>query len=294
VAVVFRTSWKKVFRSVEWVVTWGLAHRDLSGVTAIGVDEILWRRGHRYLTVVYQIDRHCRRLLWVGPDRTVDTLLGFFREFGEERAAQLRYVCSDMWKPYLTVIARKATSALHVLDRFHIVQHLNKAIDEVRAQEARQMKADGLEPLLKHSRWCLLKRPENRTGKQEVKLADLLRYNLRTVRAFLLKEDFQQFWAYTSPYWAGQFMDTWCRQTMRSRIEPMKKVARMLRSHRELLLNWFRAKKQISGGIVEGFNNKAKVTTRKAYGVRTFRAAEVALYHTLGALPDPPIAHRFW
>ena len=149
-------------------------------------------------------------------------------------------------------------------------------------------------PLLKHSRWCLLKRPENRTGKQEVKLADLLRYNLRTVRAFLLKEDFQQFWAYTSPFWAGQFMDTWCRQTMRSRIEPMKKVARMLRSHRELLLNWFRAKKQISGGIVEGFNNKANVTTRKAYGFRTFRAAEVALYHTPGALPDPPIAHRFW
>ena len=74
----------------------------------------------------------------------------------------------------------------------------------------------------------------------------------------------------------------------------MKKVARMLRSHRELLLNWFRAKKQISGGIVEGFNNKAKVTTRKAYGFRTFRAAEAALYHTLGALPDPPIAHRFW
>jgi transposase len=275
-------------------VTWGLAHRDLSGVTAIGVDEILWRRGHRYLTVVYQIDRHCRRLLWAGPDRTVDTLPGFFREFGEERAAHLQYVCSDMWKPYLTVIARKAASALHVLDRFHIVQHLNKAIDEVRAQEARQMKADGLEPLLKHSRWCLLKRPENRTGKQEVKLADLLRYNLRTVRAFLLKDDFQQFWAYTSPFWAGQFMDTWCRQTMRSRIEPMKKVARMLRSHRELLVNWFRAKKQISGGIVEGFNNKAKVTTRQAYGFRTFRAAEVALYHTLGALPDPPIAHRFW
>jgi transposase len=293
VAVVFRTSWKKVFRSVEWVVTWGLAHRDLSGVTAIGVDEILWRRGHRYLTVVYQIDRHCRRLLWVGQDRTTQTLLSFFREFGEERAAQLRYVCSDMWKPYLKVIAEKAASARHVLDRFHIVQHLNKAIDEVRASEARQMKADGFEPLLKHSRWCLLKRPENRTDTQKVKLADLLRYNLRTVRAFLLKEDFQQFWTYTSPYWAGQFMDAWCRQTMRSRIAPMKKVARMLRGHRELLLNWFRAKKQISAGIVEGFNNKAKVTTRKAYGFRTFRAAEVALYHTLGALPEPECPHRF-
>ena len=293
VADVFRTSWEKVFRSVEWIVGWGLTHRDLTGVRAIGVDEILWRRGHKYLTVVYQIDRHRRRLLWVGPDRTVKTLLRFFRDFGKERAAQLEFVCSDMWKPYLKVIAKKASGALHVLDRFHIAMHMSQAIDEVRAAEARQTKADGMEPLLKHSRWCLLKRPENRTETQETKLADLLRYNLRTVRSFLLKEDFQSFWQYTSPYWAGRFMDAWCRRTMRSRIEPMKKVARMLRSHRELLLNWFRAKKQISGGIVEGFNNKAKVTTRKAYGFRTFRAAEVALYHTLGSLPEPEVAHRF-
>ena len=124
-------------------------------------------------------------------------------------------------------------------------------------------------------------------------LADLLRQNLKTVGSYLLKEDFQFFWEYQSPHWAGQFMDAWCRQTMRSRIEPMKDVARMLRSHRELLLNWFRAKKQISNGVVEGFNNKAKLTTRKAYGFRTFRAAEVALYHTLGALPEPETTHKF-
>ena len=294
VADIFRTSWEKVFRSVEWIVGWGLAHRDLEGVTAIGVDEILWRRGHKYLTVVYQIDRHSKRLLWVGRDRTVKTLLRFFQQFGVERAAELKFVCSDMWKPYLKVISKKASTALHVLDRFHIAMHMNKAIDEVRAQESRDMKAAGLEPILKHSRWCLLKRPQNRTDKQDIKLADLLQYNLRTVRSFLLKEDFQFFWEYTSPYWAGQFMDAWCRRTMRSRIEPMKKVARMLRSHRELLLNCFRAKKRISGGIVEGFNNKAKVTTRKAYGFRTFRAAQVALYHTLGALPEPDVAHRFY
>jgi transposase len=90
VADAFRTSWAKVFRSVEWIVGQGLEHRDLAGVTAIGVDEILWRRGHRYLTVVYQIDRDCRRLLWVGQDRTTQTLLSFFRDFGEERAARLR------------------------------------------------------------------------------------------------------------------------------------------------------------------------------------------------------------
>lgn len=293
VATVFRTSWEKVFRSVEWLVAWGLAHRDLAGVTAIGVDEILWQRGHKYLTVVYQIDSHCTRLLWVGQDRTLKSLLRFFRAFGKERSAQLRFVCSDMWKPYLRAIAKKAGQALHVLDRFHIAMHLNKAIDEVRAAEAREMKARGLEPILKHSRWCLVKRPENLTEKQEVKLADLVRYNLRAVRSYLLKEDFQFFWQYTSPYWAGQFLDRWCRGTMRSKIEPMKRVARMLRTHRELLLNWFRARKAISGAVVEGFNNRAKLTTRKAYGFRTFRAAEVALYHTLGALPEPEATHRF-
>jgi len=293
VATVFRTSWEKVFRSVEWLVAWGLAHRDLAGITAIGVDEILWQRGHKYLTVVYQIDSHCTRLLWVGQDRTLKSLLRFFRAFGKERSAQLRFVCSDMWKPYLRAIAKKAGQALHVLDRFHIAMHLNKAIDEVRAAEAREMKARGLEPILKHSRWCLVKRPENLTEKQEVKLADLVRYNLRAVRSYLLKEDFQFFWQYTSPYWAGQFLDRWCRGTMRSKIEPMKRVARMLRTHRELLLNWFRARKAISGAVVEGFNNRAKLTTRKAYGFRTFRAAEVALYHTLGALPEPEATHRF-
>jgi transposase len=293
VAEAFQTSWEKVFQSVEWIVSWGLAHRDLSAVSAIGVDEILWQRGHKYLTVVYQIDKQCKRLLWIGQERTVETLQGFFDQFGGPFAAELKFICSDMWKPYLKVIAQKAAQAIHVLDRFHIAMHMNKAIDEVRAQEARDLKAKGKEPILKNSRWCLLKRPENLTKSQDIKLTDLVRYNLRAVRSYLLKEDFQFFWSYQSPHWAGQFMDAWCRRTMRSRIEPMKKVARMLRSHRELMLNWFRAKGLISSGTVEGFNNKAKLTTRKAYGFRTFKAAEVALYHTLGALPEPETTHKF-
>ena len=109
-----------------------------------------------------------------------------------------------------------------------------------------------------------------------MKLAELLRFNLKAVRAYLLKEDFQLFWGYKSPYWAGKFLDRWCTRTMRSHIEPMKKVAKMLRAHRPLILNWFKAKGQISSGAVEGFNNKAKLTTRKTYGFRTFHAAEIA------------------
>jgi len=293
VAKSFRTSWEKVFQAVEYVVEWGLEHRNLSGVKAIGVDEIAWRKGHHYLTLVYQIDTGSTRLLWVGKERTVKTLLRFFRFFGKERSQELKYVCSDMWQPYLKVIAKKAGQALHILDRFHIVAKLNKAIDEVRAGEHRQLQKDGYEPVLKHSRWCLLKRGENLTEKQEATLKDLLQYNLRSVRAYLLKEDFNGFWEYVKPAWAEKFLDRWCARVMRSRIEPMKKVAKSIHNHKPLILNWFKAKKAFSSGIVEGLNNKAKVTTRNSYGFRTYRGAEVALYHALGNLPTPPMTHRF-
>jgi transposase len=293
VAEVFRSSWDSVFRSVERAVEWGRAHQDLSGIQAIGIDELAWKRGHRYLTLVYQIDRHEKRLLWVGDKRKVKTLLQFFRWFGKARSQRLKYICSDMWRPYLKVIAKKAGEAVHVLDRFHIMVHFGKALDEVRAGEARELKAKGYEPLLTRTRWLLLKRPENLTEQQGSKLAELLQYNLRSVRAYLLKEQFQFFWSYTSPHWADRFLDGWCRQAMRSNIEPMKKIARMLRGHRGLLLNWFRAKGLLSSGVVEGFNAKAKLTSRKSFGFRTFYCAEVALYHVLGGLPEPKFTHRF-
>ena len=121
----------------------------------------------------------------------------------------------------------------------------------------------------------------------------MLRYNLQSVRGYLLREDFQRFWQYVSPCWAGKFLDEWCTRTMRSKIEPMKKVAGSPRRHRPLILNWFRAKGALSAGAVEGLNNKAKLTTRKAYGFRTSKAAEIALYHTLGHLPEPNFAHEF-
>jgi transposase len=294
VARAFRTTWDIVFSSVEMAVQWGLGQRDLSGIESVGIDEIQWQKGHRYLTLVYQIDVGCRRLLWLGENRKVKTLLRFFHWFGKERSATLRFVCSDMWKPYLKVIARKASAAIHVLDRYHVMAQMNKALDEVRAQEAQEMSRDGYEPVLKKTRWLLLKRPETLTARQDVKLAELLRYNLKSVRSYLLKEEFQSFWKYIHPHWAGEFLEKWCKKTMHSRIEPMKKIAKMLRRHRPLLLNWFRAKGQISAGVVEGFNNKAKLTIRKAYGFKSFRATEIALYHTLGALPVPKLTHEFF
>lgn len=292
-AEAFHTTWEHVRDSVRHAVHWGLVHRNLKGVEAIGVDEIQWRRGHHYLTLVYQIDANCRRLLWIGRERTEACLRRGLNTLGEEFCSSLRFVCSDLWQPYLTVLAEQAGSAIHVLDRFHIMKQFGKAIDKVRAAEAKRMKSDGYEEVLKHSRWCLLKRPENLTDKQTVKLKELMDYNLQTVRAYLHREDFQRFWHYRSSHWAGRFLDEWCRRAMRSRLDPIKEVARSLRSHRTLLLNWFRAKGTISSGIVEGFNNKAKLAMRKSYGFREYETIELALYHQLGNLPEPEFTHRF-
>jgi transposase len=293
VADAFCTTWENVFRSVKHAVWWGVAHQELKGVKSIGVDEIQWQRGHQYLTLVYQIDDGLKRLLWIARERTEQSLRSFFEIVSDEVRTGIRFVCSDMCQAYLNVIAEQASDALHVLDRFHIMKSMNEAIDDVRRNEARRMKQDGYEPLLKHSRWCLLKRPENLSDRQAAKLADLLKYNLQSVRSYLMREDFQQFWEYTSPGWAGRFLDQWCTRAMRSKIEPMKKIARSLRSHRALILNWFRAHGTISAGTVEGLNNKAKLIMRKAYGFRTYEAIQIALFHKLGALPQPDFTHRF-
>lgn len=289
----FGTSWHKVFSAVKYVVEWGIEHRELNNILSIGVDEIAWKVGHKYLTLVYQIDKGMTRLLWIGEDRTAKTFLRFFKVLGKENTSRLKHICSDMWKAYLKVIKKKAPQALHILDRFHIVANINKAIDEVRADEHKQLKKDGYEPVLKKSRWCLLKRKENLTDKQDATLKELLKYNLKSVRAYLLKEDFHRFWEYVSPEWASKFLDRWCTRVMRSKIGPMKKVAKTLRAHKPLILNWFRAKKAFSSGIVEGLNNKVKVVTKKAYGFRTYKCVEIALYHQLGKLPEPPMTHRF-
>ncbi len=290
----FHTSWEKVCQAVEYVVQWGLEHRQLGPIRAIGVDEIQYGRGHQYLTLVYQIEAGCVRLLWIGKERTIQSFEKFFTMIGKDLAEKIEFVCSDMWQPYLQLTAKHCTNALNILDRFHVVAKMNLALDEVRAAEARRMAQDGYEPVLKKSRWCLLKRPKNLTDNQRLKLRDVLRYKLASVRAYLLKEDFQSFWDYDSPIWAGKFLDQWCAQVMRSRIEPMKKFARTMRTHRALLLNYFRARKQFSSGVIEGLNNKAKVSMRKAYGFRTFRMTEIALYHVLGKLPEPTLAHRFY
>ena len=142
-------------------------------------------------------------------------------------------------------------------------------------------------------RWTLLRRGARVRGHARTKLNALLSSQLATARAWMLKNSFEHFWTYKSFVWGGAFLDYWTERALRSRLEPMKRVARMLRSHEALILNWFKAKGEISTGHVEGLNNKLRVVTRRSYGLRTYKSMELALYHNLGRLPEPETAHAF-
>jgi len=293
VGVAFGVSWDTVYAAVKMAVAYGLAHRTLEGVTEIGVDEVMWRSGKRkFITVVYQINEGFRRLLWIGKDRRKTTLEAFFKWFGRGPTRGLKAIASDMWEPYLRVIAKRVPWALNVLDRFHITANVNKAVDKVRAEEARAQARKGT-PVLKHTRWLLLKSPENLKKEQRLSLKKLLKINLKTVRAYLLKEELRKLWGHFSLTLAGAFLLDWCRAAKASRIEPLAKVARTLEKKKDLVLNWFRANAAVSSGAVEGLNNKLKVIVRRAYGFRSYEVTTNALYHGMGHLPEPDFPHRF-
>ena len=299
VATTFKVSWDTVYHAVEYVVTYGKKHRDISEVSAIGVDEIAFHKNHKYVTLVYDITSKGRRLLWVGEKRTMKTLRRFFADMWNENRSfrkNINVVCSDMWKSYLKVIEEKVPNAFNVLDKFHIMQHLNKAIDKVRAEEVKKLKADKCSPVLTNTKWIFLKRKFNLTKSQKGKLKELVTENIasNTLTAYVLKEQFHKFWEYKSPTWAGKFLDNWCDLADETKLEPMIKVSKMLKNHRELILNYFITGKQYNSGIVEGLNRKVNLTIRKGFGYRTFKVFQMALYHQLGDLPEPEDTHRFF
>jgi transposase len=170
-----------------------------------------------FLTVIYQIDAGCRRLLWIGRRRSDKTLRQGLKVLGLDLVKGLRFVCSDMWKPFLNVLAAEAGKALHMLDRFHITKHMNQAVDQVRRAESTRLRAKSKDEArqLKNMRWPLLCKGSRARGKARKKLNALLASKLDTARAWELKEAFLYFWTYKSPLWAAGFLDAWCDRALR-------------------------------------------------------------------------------
>ncbi len=296
-AEAFDVSWEAVYRSVAWIVAWGVAHRVVAGMRAIGVEELQWRKGKKsanFLTLSYQVDEGCRRLLWMGLRRTERSLRHGVQTLGAEVVAGIRVVVSDMWRPYLAVVRKHLPQAVQILDRFHLTALVNKAVDQVRRGEGSALRGQPRGQRLKYTRWLLLKPHARVRGNARARLDAVIHSKLRTARAWCRKEAFAHFWTYHHPHWAKALLDAWITRTLRSRLAPLRNVARTLRAHETVILNWFEWKKVFSSAAVEGPNNKARVVTRRSYGFRRFAVLKVALFHTLGKLPEPELTHRFW
>ena len=235
VARLFRCSWGTVATAVEEAVAYGLAQQDLGDLTHIGIDEISRKRGHVYVTNVYDLAR--KRLVWSGPGRTQDTLHAFFDFLGPERTAALEGICCDMWQPYIDVITARAGQAVLVFDKFHIVSHLMKAVDQVRRDEIRE-KGPAQKVLMHKTRFIWLKNPWNLTERQHCRLGELQRLNLKINRAYLLKETFAHFWDYRRAGWAKRYLTHWFWWATHSRLPPLRDFAWMLRRHERDILNY--------------------------------------------------------
>ena len=276
-------NWKSVATIVQRAVQYGLKHRKRPPVHAIGIDEVSRRKGQVYLTVVYDLER--RVLLWVGDDRTEEAVRPFFtKEMGKRRCQTLQVVCMDMWAAYAKLVRDHAVNAQILFDRFHIVKHLNEAVDAARRDLWRQLTTKQ-RVSFKGTRWLLVKNPWNLSTGQQERLSTLVRWNSPLVRAWYLKESFQLFWTYKQPWRAKQHLLKWMNSAMRSRLEPFKKFVGMLRSHFDGVLAW--TKTRLSNGAVEGMNNKIKSISHRSFGFRTAENFIAAIYHCCARLPLP-------
>ena len=227
------------------------------------------------------VDHLTGRVVWAGKDRKVKTLLRFFKKLGPERAAQLQAISADMWEPYLIVLRKKAPQARVIFDRFHIVRHLNEALASVRAELVRtadpQTRRD-----LKNTRFPVLKLPHSRTPEDRRVLEEQVRGNRKLYRAMLLKDDFMDLYTYRREGWARRFLHSWLRRAMYSKIEPIKKVARMIRRHLDGVLGWVRWR--ISNGRLEGMNNRIRLLSHRSFGLHSAEALISLVYLCCGGL----------
>jgi transposase len=279
-AVQFKLDWKTVAAAVKSAVARGLKLREWKPLHAIGIDEVSRAKGQRYLTLVYDLER--RRLVWAGENRDSETMRSFFSWLGWRRARSVVLVCCDMWAAYVEAVREKLPQATVVCDRFHVVQHVNRAVDEVRREIWRGLPTEE-KRAFKNTRWLWLRNPWNLKPEQKRRLSELCRKNSGIVRAYYLKESFQRFWDYRLRGWAEPYMKQWLWWASHSRLKPFVRFGRMIRAHTEGVPAW--TTMRISNGALEGMNNKVKMIAHRAFGFRTTEGYITAIWHGCGDLP---------
>jgi transposase len=257
--------WDSVHRIMERAVERGLERRDLESLQYVGIDEKSFRRGHSYISLL--IDLTGSRVLEVVEDRTEEAANGLWKELSDEQKEQIEAVAVDMWAAFANSVEANACQAEIVHDRFHISKHLNEAVDKVRRQEHKVlMQAD--DERLKGSKQLWLFNPGNLSEDRWIEFEALKDQELKTSRAWAIKEQFRWFWEYRYAGNARKFFDQWYGWATHSRLKPIIKVAKMLKRHLDNILTYFRH--GITNAMSEGFNSRIQSIKSQARGFRAF------------------------
>ena len=258
-----RIGWATVGRIVERVVADHLDEDRLAGLVCIGVDEISYRRHHRYLTSV--ADHHSGAIVWCAAGRNSATLQGFFERLGD-RKNSIRAVSIDMSGEYERAIRANLPQAEICFDPFHVVRLAARATDQVRRDEWNRHERSHTPTgrWVKGTRWSLLKAPANQSIYQLATLAEVQAHNRRLYRAFLLREELRLLYHLDDPALAPEHLDAWLAWASRSRLRPFIRLARTLREHRDGILAAIRL--GLSNGRLEGLNSKIRLISHRAFG----------------------------
>jgi len=275
-------SWDQVAGVQDRAVRRGLSRRDLSPPTSIGVDETAFQRRHEYVTVVNDLND---RVLHVADDRSQEALDGFYELLGTQGVKQIETVAMDMWRPYINSTEAHAPQAKIVFDKFHIAKHLGDAVDQVRRQENRELRRSGDDRLV-GSKYAWLKNPHGMNRQQWSRFQALRTSHLKVARAWAIKEFAMGLWHYVRRGWAERMWKRWYGWAIRSRLEPIKRVARMIKRHWVGVINAVTS--DITNARAEGINSKIQWIKRMACGYRNRERFRNAIYFHLGGLDLSP------
>ena len=280
-----RLSWDEIHGIMERAVERGLARRQAEEIPYLGVDEKAFRKGHKYLTLVNDLTRS--RVLYVAEDREQSSLDGFWPTITAEQQASIEAVALDMWDPYVASVRGHLPKAEEkmVFDKFHIAKHLGEAVDRVRRREHKVLKAEGDERL-KGTKYDWLRNPASMEGEQKREFAELRKSELKTARAWALKETAMDLYDYMYEKPARRHFHWWYNWAVRSRLQPMKEVAAMLKRRFENIITYLRHR--ITNAASESLNAKIQWIKYTARGFRNKQNFINAIYFHCGSLDLAP------
>jgi transposase len=266
VAKEFHLDWKTVKALEKQYMQEQLRRAGTPGPKVIGIDEISIRKGHTYRIVVSDLDR--KRPIWFGgEDRSEKSMDLFYGGLGEKKSKRIQLAVMDMWKAFHNSTRKHAPQAAILFDKFHVIRHLNMALDKVRKNEYARLSGKDRR-FIKGQKYTLLSRRGNLDTEGRLALRTLLKVNKRLNVAYLLKESFCQLWEYKKEGWARKFFDNWRSSLKWQRLRPYEEFAQMIESHWDGIAAFMQSEEKVSLGFVEGLNNKIRVIQRRAYGLR--------------------------